>query len=100
MKHKSVDVTTPTHPRYDGQNLPPRGAVSPGTIPPNSTVPRPLPPIEPAKIVSGASGAGIRSAEGPTRTFELPANVSAKQVQQDSFRYGGGRSAGQLSTKR
>jgi hypothetical protein len=49
--------------------------------------------------VSGFAGTGIGSNEGPRRTFALPDTVSAKQIQRDSFKYGGGRSGGRLSTK-
>jgi hypothetical protein len=94
------DATTPTRPRYEGPDRQARGAVRPGTIPPNSTVPKPLPPIDPAKVVSGASTGAIKSDDGPSRTFQLPESVSAREIRDQSFRYGGGRSGGRLSTKR
>ncbi len=96
MKHKSADVTLASNPR----ELPPTHNINfRGAVREQNPTPARQPPIEPAKVVSGESGAGIRSAEGPSRTFTLPVNVSAKQIQQDSYRYGGGRSAGRLSVK-
>jgi hypothetical protein len=90
------DVTLASNPK----EMPPTHNINfRGAVREQSPSPTRQPPIEPAKVVSGASGGGMRSAEGPARTFILPANVSAKQIQQDSFRYGGGRSAGKLSTK-
>jgi hypothetical protein len=103
MKHKSKDVTTPTRPRYDrppDYRQPPGAVVPSKTIPPTSqSDPRPLPPVEPATIVSGESGAGIKSSDIPRPNFRLPETVSAEQIRQESFRYGGGRSAGRQSTK-
>ncbi len=96
MKHKSADVTLASNPR----ELPPTHNIDiPGAVREQSPTPARQPPVAPAKVVSGESGAGINSAEGPSRAFALPSSVSAKQVRQDSFRYGGGRSAGRLSTK-
>lgn len=87
MKQTSKDVTR-SDPPVAAQ---PRGAVSPGTIPPNSTVPRPLPPIDPPIPVSGVDGEGIRSAsrvEAPARGFTLPDKVPASQVHAEAVRYG------------
>lgn len=100
MKKRSKDVSEPSRPHYDrppgyGQQ---RGAVVPGLVPPTAQEPKPLPPVDPAKIVSGGSGAGIKSVEGSNRSFTLPEKVTAQEVKSQSFRYGGGRSAG--GTKR
>jgi hypothetical protein len=70
-----------------------------GSVSEQAGTPTRAEPIVPATIVSGASGNSLKATPRPgvSRSFELPAAVSAKQIQQDSFRYGGGRSAGNRS---
>jgi hypothetical protein len=54
----------------------------------------------PPTPVSGFGEQGINSREAPSSArpaFTLPNKVSAQQIQQESFRYGGGRSAGNRS---
>lgn len=57
--------------------------------------------VEPATMVSGA--AGIKSGVGSDvankdrskdNSFKLPEKVSASEIKDQSYRYGGGRSAG------
>jgi hypothetical protein len=100
MKHESTrDVTQASNPY-----LPPApstgmpGAMGERAMGRHANVPAgpKLPDITPPKMVSGFAK-GIRSRETPSPTFKLPETVSARQVQQDSFRYGGGRSAGNRS---
>ena len=75
-------------------------------VPPTSTVPKPLPKIEPMETVSGvAAGSKTGSNEDVAnrdRTgenkFELPRQVTPQEVKDQSYRYGGGRSAGKRST--
>jgi hypothetical protein len=73
---------------------------------PETTTPRGPPLAEAAHMVrnspyptpvSGFGHSGIKSREPAKPTFTLPDKVSAAQIQQDSFRYGGGRSAGNRS---
>jgi hypothetical protein len=98
MKHRSKDVTAATNPRP----LPPsydintRGAVR---EPPSRGVSKSgMPPITPPTQVSGFGEQGIHSREAPRpTTSNLPKTVSARQILRDSFRYGGGRSAGNRS---
>lgn len=92
MMQSSKDVTRSNRPLYPTHNI-----EGPGFVPEQDPTPSRQPPIEPAKVVSGASGAGIKSADTPRPTFQLPESVSAREIQQQSFRYGGGRSGG--STK-
>jgi len=96
MKHKSTDVTAATNPRH----MPPTHNINmPGAVREQSPTPARRPPITPPTAVSGLGETGIRSRESPRPSSNLPETVSAKQIQQDSFRYGGGRSGGHLSTK-
>ena len=74
----------------------PRGALVASRSNSGVVVSRPLPPVEPPTAVSGVNNGGIRSTESPRQAFTLPSRVSAEQLRQDSFRYGGSRS----STKR
>ena len=97
-RYRANDVTHPTRPGYAGKgNQQQRGAVSPGTIEPNATIPEPqaMPPIEPAKVVSGASPGPIKSrpsnTPGAPRTFQLPDRVSPAELLAQSRRYGGSR---------
>jgi hypothetical protein len=76
----------PTH------NINTRGAVRE-----QSPTPSRQPPITPPKPVSGFGETGIRSRPSPSPTSNLPERVSARQIQQESFKYGGGRSAGNRS---
>ena len=66
-----------------------------------------MPPIEPAKIAAGSAGIKVGSNEDTANRdktgdvkFKLPETVSPAEIKADSYRYGGGRSAGKLSTKR
>jgi hypothetical protein len=58
-----------------------------------------LPDVTTPTMVSGFSKdiSSRESNHNTNRSFELPEKVSARQIQQDSFRYGGGRSAGNRS---
>jgi hypothetical protein len=114
MRHKSTtrDVTSETNPRPIGPT-PNRmagkvKALSPTHVP--ETGPRPTPRgpalAEAALMtrngpygtpVSGFGGQGIKSREPPKPTFTLPDKVSAATIKAESFRYGGGRSAGNRS---
>ena len=65
-------------------------------VPPNGSEPlKTMPKIEPANAVSGfAFPAGSAEPRDPQPKFKLPENVSAAQVRDESFRYGGGKTAG------
>jgi hypothetical protein len=94
MKHKSRDVTAATNPRH----MPPTHNINtPGAVREQSPTPARRAPITPPTPVSGFGETGIRSRETAPPSFNLPKTVSARQIQQDSFRYGGGRSAGNRS---
>jgi hypothetical protein len=93
MERFSKDVTAATNPA-----MPPTHNVNmPGAVPEQSPTPSRQLPVEPTRVVSGASAQSIKSADRPARDFTLPDSVSAKEIQAGSFKYGGGRSAG--STK-
>jgi hypothetical protein len=97
MKQRSKDVTAATNPGP----LPPtyyintRGAVR--EPPSHGASKSGMPPVASPKPVSGFGETGIRSRETPRPTSNLPETVSARQIQHESFRYGGGRSAGTRS---
>src|ERR1700722_3176502 len=97
MKQKSRDVTAATNPRH----MPPTHNINtPGAVREQSPTPaRRSERIQPAIPVSGFGETGVRSREGSRPNSKLPTTVSAQQIQQDSFRYGGGRSGGRPSTK-
>lgn len=92
MKHRSMDVTYKTNPSY----LPPTHFINGrGQVREQDPTPaRRLNNIEPPTQVSGLSK-GIYSRESnqnrPPATFALPEKVSASEIQQQSFRYGGRR---------
>lgn len=63
-------------------------------------------PSEPATIVSGMPGVEQPTKQGPLyrdgaapSKFKLPDSVSPKEIHEQSFRYGGGRSAGKRSVE-
>jgi len=61
-----------------------------------------MPDIEPAKPVSGFAGVSAppkTPEQDKTQAFKLPDSVSPSEIKENSYRYGGGRSAGKLSTK-
>lgn len=87
------DVTSGSNPR-----IPPTHYIQ--EQPELSPTPARQPPIEPPKIVSGQSGAGIKSREsneGEARNFVLPERMSFDEIREASYRFGGGRSAGNRS---
>lgn len=74
------------------------------SVPPAPTGLRPNPTkIEPPKMVSGNgvvkhSGEDVANKDrSGQNTFKLPDKISAAEVRDQSFRYGGGRSAGNRS---
>jgi len=97
MKHRSKDVTARTNPGP----LPPTHYINtPGAVrePPSHGVSKSgMPPVASPKPVSGFGESGIRSRESTPPNFKLPETVSQRQIQQESFQYGGGRSAGNRS---
>jgi hypothetical protein len=94
MKHKSKDVTARTNPYMPPtHNTNIRGAVREQSPTPARRAER----IQPPTPVSGFGETGIRSRESTPPSFELPETVSAADIKAQSFRYGGGRSAGNRS---
>jgi len=87
------DVTAATNPRLPPtHNINGRGAVRE-----MDPTPSRQPKIQPPKMASGFSK-GIHSIErNPTSTYTLPDKVSQKEILDGSFKYGGGRSAGNRS---
>jgi hypothetical protein len=94
MKHKSKDVTAATNPRH----MPATHNINtPRAVREQDPTPARRAPIAAPTPASGFGETGIRSRESAPPSFELPKTVSARQIQQDSFQYGGGRSAGSRS---
>jgi hypothetical protein len=63
-------------------------------------------PGEPATVVSGMPGIGQPIKQGPLyrdgappSKFKLPESVTPAEIKDQSYRYGGGRSAGRKSTE-
>jgi hypothetical protein len=86
-------VTRASKPGYEGdfRAQQPPGAVSPGTIAPNSTIPKPLPPIDPMTPVGAHSGVTKSDQAGAAPSgFKLPDRVSASELREQSFKYGPG----------
>jgi len=78
-----------------------------GTIPSGPTPMKTLPPTEHATVASGGdnsrtgSGADVANRDRTGESsFSLPEKVTASEVRDQSYRYGGGRSAGKGSTRR
>lgn len=71
-------------------------------VPPTHTVPKKMPGIEPATVVGGANAKTLSQAgsdlTNKDRTgdnkFTLPEKVTQQEIRDGSFKYGGGRSAG------
>jgi hypothetical protein len=103
MKHKANDVTWKSNPRYmpatHNTNVP--GAVSemPGTSARPANLTKRVSEFTGNKLTKQVSGfgQGIRSAPSPSPVSSLPESVSARDIKAQSFRYGGGRSAGNRS---
>jgi hypothetical protein len=94
MKYKSRDVTAATNPK----GMPPTHNINTrGAVREQSPTPARRPAIAAPTPVSGFGETGIRSRPSPSPASNLPETVSARQIQQESFRYGGGRSAGNRS---
>jgi hypothetical protein len=94
MKHKSHDVTAATNP----QHMPPTHYINTRrAVREPSPTPARRPPVTPPTPVSGVGAASITSRETPRPTFELPDKVSQADIRDNSFKYGGGRSAGNRS---
>jgi hypothetical protein len=97
MKLRSTtrDVTAASNPKYfpSTHNTNIRGAVveQPGTPARAAKL------VTPPKMVSGLGGQPIKSRPAPTPVSSLPETVSAADIKAQSFRYGGGRSAGNRS---
>ena len=73
-------------------------------VPPTHTGLKKMPSIEPAKVVAGASAKTVPTPpdaanrdRSKDNKFTLPDTVSQKEVYDNSFKYGGGRSAGNRS---
>ena len=74
--------------------------------PPAPTGLRKAKPVEPAVPASGFAGTNVPKGSGPKTVedrpkepFKLPEKVSQEEIKDQSFRYGGGRSAGNRSLK-
>ncbi len=81
---------------------------------PVPAAPTPLkkaPKIDPMVAASGFAGTNLPQGSEPLyretgspppedKKFKLPEKVTQKEIQDSSFRYGGGRSAGHLSTEK
>ena len=99
MKRRSTDVTAATN----FKNMPPTHNINGrGQVREQSPTPARRPPITPPTQASGFGETGIHSRATyeaiPSRpAYTLPEKVTARQVQQESFKYGGGRSAGNRS---
>lgn len=69
-------------------------------VPPAPTGLKKLPDVEPATVVAGASNTKAAAPDAANRdrsgdnTFKLPEKVSQAEIRDNSFKYGGGRSAG------
>jgi hypothetical protein len=91
MKHKSRDVTATTNPRH----MPPTHYINtPGSVRERSGTPARARPVTPPKPVSGFDESGIRSRQSTSSAFKLPERVTPAQIKDQSFKFGGGRSAG------
>lgn len=71
-------------------------------VPPAPTGLKTAPKIEPATVVGGATqiGSGVDVANRDRtgeNNFKLPEKVSQQEIKDGSFKYGGGRSAGNRS---
>jgi hypothetical protein len=94
MKHKSRDVTTTTNPRH----MPPTHCINtPGSVREESGTPARARSVTPPAPVSGFAESGIRSRQSPSPAFKLPEKVTQSDIRDNSFKYGGGRSAGNRS---
>jgi hypothetical protein len=95
MKRRSMDVTAATNP----QHMPPTHYINaPSAVREQRPTPARRPErIQPPVAVSGFGETGIRSHQSPSPISKLPETVSARQIQRESFRYGGGRSAANIS---
>jgi hypothetical protein len=66
-------------------------------VPPTNTALKPMKPITPATVASGQSN-GLTSRPNnqgnDTAKFTLPEKLTTAEVKDNSFKYGGGRSAG------
>jgi len=93
MKYKSKDVTAATNPP-----MPPTHYINtPGAVREQSGAPARARPVAPATPVSGFGESGIRSRQNSSLDFRLPTTVTTSEIRDNSFTYGGGRSAGNRS---
>jgi hypothetical protein len=74
------------------------------TIPPAPTGMKPAKPVDPAVPASGFAGTNVPKGPGPMTVterppvdFKLPEKVTPAEIKDQSFKYGGGRSAGNRS---
>jgi hypothetical protein len=94
MKHKSRDVTAAINPRV----MPPTHYINtPGSVREQSGTPARARPVTPPTPASGFGESGIRSRQSPSSAFKLPEKVTQSDIRDNSFKYGGGRSAGNRS---
>jgi hypothetical protein len=88
------DVTMASNPRH----IPPTHNINGRReVPEQSPTPARQPRSQSPTPVSGFDQIGILSRPSPAPQNNLPDRVSARQIKADSFRYGGGRSAGDRS---
>jgi hypothetical protein len=69
----------------------------PGEVREASGTPARARPVTPPTPVSGFGETGIRSRPTPPPSFRLPPQVTPSEIRDASFKYGGGRSAGNRS---
>jgi hypothetical protein len=94
MKSKSRDETATTNPRP----MPPTHYINtPGSVREQSGTPARARSVTPPKPVSGFGVSGIHSRQSLSPAFKLPEKVTQSDIRDNSFRYGGDRSAGNRS---
>jgi len=94
MKYKSKDVTASSNPKHLRAT---HSINTPRAVREQDPTPARRAPIAAPTPVSGFGETGIRSRQSASPAFKLPEKVTQSDIRDNSFKYGGGRSAGNRS---